>query len=63
LLDELGTETGTQLDMTRFAQNKFEEARMKYGDDAPELLVCKTIEEVSGTNLQIDGEWKKHWEA
>ena len=63
LLAELGAQTGTQLDMTRFAQGKFEEARARYGDDAAELLVCKSIEEASGINLQIEGEWQKHWEA
>ena len=63
LLDELGEATGTQLDMTRFAQNKFEEARAKYGDDAPELLVCKEIEVASDTTLQVEGDWQKHWEA
>ena len=63
LITELGDESGTQLDMTKAAQDKFELARQTYGDDAPELLVAKLVEEASDVSLQVDGNWKKHWEA
>ena len=43
LLAELGEATGTQMDMTLLAREKFEAARTEFGGDAAELLVCKRI--------------------
>jgi len=63
LLTELGDVSGTQLDMTKVAQEKFELARQSYGDDAPELLVAKLVEEASDVSLQVEGDWQKHWEV
>lgn len=63
LLTELGEVSGTQLDMTKAAQAKFELARETYGDNAPELLVAKLVEEASNTSLQVEGEWQNHWEV
>ena len=63
LLAELGESSGTQLDMTKAAQEKFELARQTYGDDAPELLVAKLVEEASDVSLQVEGDWGKHWEV
>ena len=55
LLAELGESSGTQLDMTKAAQKKFELARQTYGDDAPELMVAKLVEEASDVSLQVVG--------
>ena len=63
LLTALGDASGTQLDMTKAAQEKFELARSTYGDDAPELLVAKLVEEASDVSLQVEGDWQKHWEV
>ena len=63
LLAELGERTGTQMDMTLLAREKFEAARTEFGGDAAELLVCKRIEDASGTDLRVAGEWAKPWEA
>lgn len=63
LLAELGEETGTQMDMTRLAREKFETAKETFGDDAPELLVCKLVEDASDTDLRLEGNWTKHWEV
>lgn len=63
LIAALGDASGTQLDMTRAAQAKFELARQTYGDAAAELLVAKLVEEASDVSLQVDGHWTKHWEV
>ena len=63
LIDDLGSKTGTQMDMTHLAQEKFELARDTFGGEAAELLVCKLVEDASGTELRLDGAWQKHWEA
>lgn len=63
LLKELGEGTGTQMEMTLLAREKFEEARATFGGDAAELLVCKLVEEASETDLRVEGHWTKHWEV
>ena len=63
LLDQLGTETRTQMDLTRLARQKFEEAREEFGNDEAELLVCKRVENASNTNLQVKGDWVNHWDV
>jgi 3-hydroxyisobutyrate dehydrogenase-like beta-hydroxyacid dehydrogenase len=63
LLKELGERTETQMDMTFLSREKFEGARERFGGNAAELLVCKLIEEANDTNLQVEGEWAKHWEV
>ena len=49
--------------MTHLAHRKFEEARDHFGGEQAELLVCKMVEEASGVNLQVEGDWQKHWEV
>ena len=63
LIKELGEQTQTKMDITLLARDKFEEARTIFGGSAAELLVCKVIEEASDTNLQVSGNWAKHWEV
>lgn len=63
LLKQLGEQTGTQMDLTLLARDKFEAARDAFGGQAAELLVCKRIEEASGTDLRVAGDWTKPWEA
>jgi 3-hydroxyisobutyrate dehydrogenase/2-hydroxy-3-oxopropionate reductase len=63
LIKELGEQTKTQMDMTLLAQTKFETARTTFGGGSAELLVCKLIEDASGTDLRVEGNWEKHWEV
>lgn len=63
LLKQLGEETGTQMDMTMLAREKFEAARAEFGGSAAELLVAKRIEDASGVDLRVPGDWPKPWEA
>ena len=63
LLADLGEKTGTQMDMTHLARQKFEQARDQFGGDQAQLLVCKLIEEASEVELQVEGNWVKHWEV
>lgn len=63
LLKELGEQTGTQMDMTLLAREKFEEARATFGGNSAELLVCKLVEDASETDLRVEGNWTKHWEV
>ena len=63
LVTKLGSELESQMDITRLALNKFETAVDTYGGDAPFLMVAKLIEEASDVNLQVEGDWVKHWEV
>ncbi len=63
LLDEIGEATGTTMDMTRLARAKFEAARSEFGGSSAELLVVKQIEDASGTDLRVAGDWVPPWEA
>jgi 3-hydroxyisobutyrate dehydrogenase len=63
LIASLGEKTGTEMDMTLVAQEKFERARAAFGGDQAELLVCKLVEDASGVDLRAEGDWPKHWEA
>ncbi|MEM7030755.1 MAG: NAD(P)-dependent oxidoreductase [Chloroflexota bacterium] len=63
LLADLGSKTATQIDMTKLAQEKFELAKETFGGDQAEMLVCKLVEEASSVQLQVEGDWPKHWEA
>ena len=62
LVMELGEEAGVQMDLTRMIADKFQTARDKHGENAPELLACKDIEEASGSDLRLEGDWPKKWE-
>jgi 3-hydroxyisobutyrate dehydrogenase len=63
LIRSLSETTGTPTPMTQQAQSCFEAARTAFGGDQAELLVCKLVEEASGTDLRVDGDWPRHWEA
>ncbi len=63
LLADLGNKTETKMDLTLLAQQKFEEARETFGGQAGELHVCKLVEDASGIDLRVEGDWPKHWEA
>jgi 3-hydroxyisobutyrate dehydrogenase len=62
LIAALSQATKTQAPMTVQAQNRFEAARATFGGDQAELLVCKLIEDASGIDLRVPGDWPKHWE-
>ncbi len=63
LLQQLGEQTQTSMDITKLAQQKFEQAEQQFGGNAAELLVCKLVEEASNTDLRLEGDWQKHWEV
>jgi 3-hydroxyisobutyrate dehydrogenase len=63
LLSEIGAATGTRMDMTLLAREKFEAARTEFGGSSAELLVVKQIEDASGTDLRVAGDWTPPWEA
>lgn len=63
LILQLVDAAGTQADLTRLAQNKFEMARSRYGGTAGELHVCKLIEDAAQVSLRVDGDWPVHWEV
>ena len=62
LIVALSKATQTQAPMTARAKDRFEAARKAFGGDQPELLVCKLIEDASGVDLRVQGDWPKHWE-
>ncbi len=62
LVEELSANVGTQLDMTRQAHAQFEKAADRYGPDKGELHVAKQIEDDSGIEMRLDGDWIPHWE-
>ena len=63
LIAAMSEMTQTETPMTRQAQDRFEAARSAFGGDQAELLVCKLIEDASGVDLRVDGDWPKRWEA
>jgi len=62
LIVALSEATQTQAPMTAQAKDRFEAARKAFGGDQAELLVCKLIEDASGVDLRVQGDWPKHWE-
>jgi 3-hydroxyisobutyrate dehydrogenase-like beta-hydroxyacid dehydrogenase len=62
LIVALAEATQTQAPMTARAKDRFEAARKAFGGDQAELLVCKLIEDASGVDLRVQGDWPKHWE-
>jgi 3-hydroxyisobutyrate dehydrogenase-like beta-hydroxyacid dehydrogenase len=63
LIEALSQATQTQIPMTACAKDRFEAARKAYGGDQAELLVCKLIEDASGVDLRVDGDWPNHSQA
>jgi 3-hydroxyisobutyrate dehydrogenase-like beta-hydroxyacid dehydrogenase len=62
LIAALSQATQTQAPMTAQAKDRFEAARKVFGGDQAELLVCKLVEDASGVDLRVPGDWPKHWE-
>ena len=62
LIAALSQATQTPAPMTVQAQDRFEATRAAFGGDQAELLVCKLIEDASGVDLRVQGDWPKHWE-
>jgi 3-hydroxyisobutyrate dehydrogenase-like beta-hydroxyacid dehydrogenase len=62
LIVALAEATQTQAPLTARAKDRFEAARKAFGGDQAELLVCKLIEDASGVDLRVQGDWPKHWE-
>lgn len=48
--------------LTRAVAAQFELARSTYGGDKGELHVVRLEEEAAGVSLQMEGDWKPHWE-
>ena len=63
LIASLSEKAGTKADFTLLARDSFEAARAAFGGDQPELLVSKVVEEASGVDLQVEGDWPNHREA
>ena len=61
LIAALSQTTQTPAPMTAQAKDRFEAARATFGGDQAELLVCKLIEDASGIDLRVPGDWPKHW--
>jgi 3-hydroxyisobutyrate dehydrogenase len=62
LIAALSQATQTQAPMTAQAKDRFEAARKAFGGDQAELLVCKLVEDASGVDLRVPGDWPKHGE-
>lgn len=60
---ELAGNVGTDLPMTEQAQNTFQRAADRYGNDVGELHVAKRIEDDADISFRLDGHWVPHWEA
>jgi len=63
LIASLNEATATVAPMTRQAHERFEAAQAAFGGDQAELMVCKLIEDASGVDLRVEGNWPKPWEA
>jgi 3-hydroxyisobutyrate dehydrogenase len=63
LIASLCEATATETHLTDVARDRFEAARATFGGDQAELLVCKLVEDASGVDLRVEGDWPKHWEA
>jgi 3-hydroxyisobutyrate dehydrogenase-like beta-hydroxyacid dehydrogenase len=63
LIAGLIEQTGTETHITDVARERFEAARAAFGGDRAELLVCKLVEDASGVDLRVEGDWPRHWEA
>jgi 3-hydroxyisobutyrate dehydrogenase len=63
LITSLSEKTATETHITDVARDRFEAARVAFGGDRAELLVCKLVEDASGVDLRVEGNWPKHWEA
>lgn len=62
LIAALSQATQTQAPMTAQAKDRFEAARKAFGGDQAELLVCKLVEDASGVDLRVPGDWPTHGE-
>ncbi len=63
LIEELMTSVGTRNELTRATRDRFKEAGRRYGMAAGEMTVCKVIEDDSGVELRVAGNWEKPWEV
>jgi 3-hydroxyisobutyrate dehydrogenase-like beta-hydroxyacid dehydrogenase len=63
LIKELMDETGTRNELTAATHARFREAGERYGMGAGEMTVCKVIEDDSGIDLRVQGDWQKPWEV
>lgn len=60
---DLAGNVGTDLPMTERAQETFQRAADRYGNDVGELHVAKRIEDDADLSFRLDGHWIPHWEA
>lgn len=63
LIEQLMIETGTRNELTRATHERFKEAATRYGAGAGEMTVCKVIEDDSGIDLRVAGDWIAPWEV
>jgi hypothetical protein len=63
LIKELMDHVGTTNTLTEATHERFREAGRRYGTAAGEMTVCKVIEDDTGIDLRVAGEWVKPWEV
>ena len=63
LIQDLIKEHGTRSELTQACHERFQEAAIRYGEEAGEMTVCKLIEEDAKINLRVKGNWTAPWEV
>jgi 3-hydroxyisobutyrate dehydrogenase len=63
LCEALAEAGGVPIPIGKTVHQRFQLAAETYGDEAGELHVAKLLEEATGTDLRLDGDFTPHWEA
>lgn len=62
LILELLDERKLDAPLTRKMDERFRQARDKYGSEAGEMTVCKLLEESAAVELRVAGDWPAPWQ-
>lgn len=63
LIKELMDKVGTTNTLTEATHERFRAAGRRHGVGAGEMTACKVIEDDSGIDLRVPGDWPKPWEV
>lgn len=63
LCRELAARGGVPIPIGTTVSERFARAAETYGGSSAELLVAKLIEDETGEDLRLEGDWALHWEA
>ncbi len=63
LLELLESQVAADLPITAAARSAFGRAAQRYGIEAGEMCVARRIEDDSGIDMRLEGDWVPHWEA